>query len=124
MVELMTVREAGPNVERPEERSLRRPGRGSGRASGPSFRPSSVLPPPIGRPPTTPARSCVVSMPETRELRASVPVSAWRLTERGVAVVLVTGLMIMVAALTVVGLTAVKVTGAGYQPSVSASLPR
>ena len=39
----------------------------------------------------------------------------WQLTDRGVAVLLVVGLMIMVAALTVVGLTAVKVTGAGYQ---------
>ena len=48
----------------------------------------------------------------------------WRLTDRGVAVVLVVGLMIMVAALTVVGLTAMSVTGDGYQSMVSASLPR
>lgn len=48
----------------------------------------------------------------------------WRLTERGIAVVLVAGLMIMVAALTVVALTATKVTGEGYRATVSASLPR
>jgi hypothetical protein len=48
----------------------------------------------------------------------------WRLTDRGIAVVLVIGLMIMVAALAVVGLTAARVTGEGYQPAVSAGLPR
>ncbi len=49
-----------------------------------------------------------------------VPVASWRLTDRGVAVVLVVGLMIMVAALTVVGLTAVQVTGSDYRPGGSA----
>lgn len=38
--------------------------------------------------------------------------------------VLVIGVMIMVAALTVIGLTAVKVTGEGYRPAVSLALPR
>ena len=46
--------------------------------------------------------------------------ASWRLTDRGVAVVLVVGLMIMVAALTVVGLTAVQVTGSDYRPGGSA----
>ncbi|MDN5763075.1 MAG: hypothetical protein L0H41_12260 [Microlunatus sp.] len=57
------------------------------------------------------------------EARAGTSTSGWRLTDRGLAVVLVTGLMIMMAALTVVGLTAVKVTGEGYRASVSATLP-
>jgi hypothetical protein len=55
---------------------------------------------------------------------AAAPAAAWRLTDRGVAVVLVAGLMIMVAALTVIGLTALKVTGEGYRVTVSESLPR
>jgi hypothetical protein len=40
--------------------------------------------------------------------------SAWRLTERGIALVLVTGLLIVTAALTVIGLTALRVTGERY----------
>jgi hypothetical protein len=40
--------------------------------------------------------------------------SAWRLTDRGIALVLVTGLLIVTAALAVVGLTAVRVTGERY----------
>ena len=49
--------------------------------------------------------------------------AGWRLTDRGVAVVIVTGLMIMVAALTVIGLTALRVTSDGYQTTVSQTLP-
>ena len=40
--------------------------------------------------------------------------SSWRLTERGIAVVLVARLLIVTAALTVVGLTALRVTGERY----------
>nr|WP_294695114.1 hypothetical protein [uncultured Friedmanniella sp.] len=36
------------------------------------------------------------------------------MTERGIALVLVTGLLIVTAALTVVGLTALRVTGERY----------
>ena len=53
-----------------------------------------------------------------------MPEPTWQLTDRGVAVLLVAGLMIMVAALTVVGLTAITVTGEGYRATVSSSLPR
>jgi hypothetical protein len=60
--------------------------------------------------------------PQIEAPRATEP--AWQLTDRGVAVLLVAGLMIMVAALTVVGLTAVTVTGEGYRATVSSSLPR
>ena len=72
------------------------------------------------------AQACSLPSPQVSAAPVGTMSSAptWQLTDRGVAVVLVVGLMIMVAALTVVGLTAVKVTGAGYQGSVSASMPR
>ena len=47
----------------------------------------------------------------------AVPAGAWRLTDRGIAVVLVLAVMITVAAVTVIGLTAWQVTGADYQPA-------
>jgi Tfp pilus assembly protein PilX len=40
--------------------------------------------------------------------------SQWRLTDRGIALVLVTGLLIVTAALAVMGLTAARVTGERY----------
>ena len=58
------------------------------------------------------------------QIAATVSEPTWQLTDRGVAVLLVAGLMIMVAALTVVGLTAITVTGEGYRATVSSSLPR
>ena len=63
-------------------------------------------------------------LPQPQVAAATVSEPTWRLTDRGVAVLLVVGLMIMVAALTVVGLTAITVTGEGYRATVSASLPR
>lgn len=67
-------------------------------------------------------------MPEPQAVgRSSVRAAGeltWRLTDRGIAAVVVAGLMIMVAAMTVVGLTAAKVTGEGYQATVTTNLPR
>ena len=68
------------------------------------------------------AQSC--TMPQLHVSAPTVCAPTWRLTDRGVAVLLVAGLMIMVAALTVVGLTAITVTGEGYRATVSSSLPR
>jgi len=100
----------------------RRPGRGSGRAASPTLRPATFWPAPAGsRSPRTHGRSC--AMP-TSQLAATTSEPTWQLTDRGVAVLLVAGLMIMVAALTVVGLTAITVTGEGYRATVSSSLPR
>jgi hypothetical protein len=64
-----------------------------------------------------------VAAPQPRFARAEAA-PTWQLTDRGVVVVVVTGLMIMVAALAVVGLTALRVTGDSYRPTVTASLPR
>ena len=41
--------------------------------------------------------------------------TTWQLTDRGIAVVLVTILMIVIAAVAVIGLTALRVTGDSYQ---------
>lgn len=84
-----------------------RPARRDGRSTGPQTRPARPidLPRRLRR---ASAQSCAVSAP------TSVAASGWRLTERGIAVVLVAALMIVVAALTVVGLTALRVTGDGY----------
>lgn len=63
------------------------------------------------RPPAPPpARGCRVPS-------APGPVGpAWRLTDRGVAAVLVIAAMIMMAALAVIVPTAIRVTGVTYQP--------
>jgi hypothetical protein len=53
------------------------------------------------------AHACVA------EATAAAPV---RLTERGIAVILVTGLLLLVTAATVIGLTAFRVTSPDYPP--------
>lgn len=111
---------------RPRPARRKRPARGSGRTAAPILRPTSTCPPPtLSRRPVLPGRACTLPAPAAvgpAPVAESAP--SWRLTERGVAVVLVAGAMIMVAALTVVGLTALRVTSAGYQAQVSATLPR
>jgi hypothetical protein len=41
--------------------------------------------------------------------------AGWRLTDRGIAVILTAAVMISFAALTVIGLTALRVTSPSYQ---------
>ena len=94
--------------------AVQRPGTGSGRRVRPQAHPDRLLPAAFGGRGRTGPRAC------TPTGAAAVPAPRWRVTERGVAVVLVTGLMIMVAALTVVGLTALRVTGPDYRPAVGA----
>lgn len=128
MTQLTVVPEAYRDDVMPKPtRPLRRSpgGRGSGRASAPTLRPSHICPSPSARSSTVSSvRSCVVPVPvPAGAVSVGGSVTSWRLTERGVGVVLVIGLMIMVAALTVIALTAVTVTGEGYRPFVSAILP-
>jgi len=117
------------SLDRSDPRPVRRrrPARGSGRAAGPNLRPAAGCSSPVtGRAAVGRAQACSLPAPDVSRVSVTSMSSAatWRLTDRGVAVVLVLGLMIMVAALTVVGLTAVTVTSDGYQPTVSASMPR
>ncbi|HET9871254.1 MAG TPA: hypothetical protein VFP89_01495 [Propionibacteriaceae bacterium] len=96
----------------PARRGPARPGRGTGRQARPNARPATVVPPP-----QVSARSVRRSGGQVRS--CAVPVtSRWRLTDRGIATILVLGLMIVSAATVVVALTAVRVTGEGYQPPV------
>ena len=112
-----------PSPTRPMRR--RRAGRGSGRTAVPRLRPAEVSPAPgVARRPASQVRACVLPPPEVTTGPTAPAAAGWQLTDRGIAVVLVVGLMIMVAALTVVGLTAVTVTDEGYRATVSATLPR
>ena len=89
-----------------------RPRRRTGRGTGPEARPPRpLLAPSLTRSPSLRPRTCSVAAP------AAVPLSRpsqWRLTDRGIALVLVTGLLIVTAALAVMGLTAARVTGERY----------
>lgn len=129
-----------------------RSSRGSGRRVAPTLRPMTGCPGPGSVRPTaagwvgggqlvepgvrSASRSCRVAAPGVAQpvrslglasrpvkLRRVAVAANWRLTERGIAVVLVTGLMLMVAAATVIGLTAAKVTSSGYRTPVAAALP-
>lgn len=90
-------------------RPVRQTRPGPGRGIGPQARPQRPLAAPslrAARP--TQARSCVVAAPQP---------TTWRLTDRGIAAIMVVGLMIMVAAATVIGLTAFTVTSEDYRPA-------
>ena len=45
----------------------------------------------------------------------------WKLTDRGIAAIMVLAAVILIAALTVIGMTAVRVTGADYNARSQAS---
>lgn len=84
--------------------AVRRPTRRPGPTRGPVARPVRGRLGPTGRSTArAAARACRVAAVE--------PAGPSRLTDRGIAVVLVLGAMIVVAGLTMVGLTAWQVTG-------------
>ncbi|WP_375431969.1 hypothetical protein [uncultured Friedmanniella sp.] len=107
---------SGAPVAAPGRSTRPRPAHRDGRRTAPRARPTRPLDTPvITRAGTAAAQSCRTSAPQP-----VVRPAQWRLTERAIALVLVTGLVIVTAALAVVGLTAVRVTGDRYQgPSVS-----
>ena len=89
--------------------------RGTSRPDPPStgrgVRPQSR--PPAAFDPRVPGRG----LREVRACTAEVPhAAALRLTERGMAVIIVVALMLLVSAVVVIGLTAVRVTGPNYVP--------
>ena len=107
------VRVGRPGPAAPARTTPRRRGPGV----GPSARPRRLrfTAPAVTR--ATPGpRSCqaepVVAPPRT-----------WHLTERGLAVVLVVAAALVAASIAVVGLTALRVTGEGYQPAHAVSAP-
>jgi hypothetical protein len=89
-----------------------RPGRRTGRGARPLARPDQSLPLPRSLASGATARACQPAAPAQARVGAS---RRWQLTERGIAVVLVSLAMIATAALAVVSLTAMRVTSSGYQ---------
>jgi hypothetical protein len=83
-------------------------GRRSGRGLAPQSRPGRSVP--------APSLTRHTRRPSVQACTAEPVPASWRLTDRGVAVILATGLLILLAALVVVGLTAVRVTGSDYVP--------
>jgi hypothetical protein len=105
-----------PRPLRPRRPSRSRPAARSGRAVGPLARPVAFVPAPSLAPSFgSRARSCTVEAPTTTAVPRPTRVRT-RLTDRGVAVILVAGAMIVVAAVAVVGLTALRVTGDSAEP--------
>jgi hypothetical protein len=101
-----------------------RPGRGTGRQTRPQARPARpVAAPQLAVPQLTRASSpsgCRVERPSAGTATSAKATSAsagWRLTERGIALVLATGLAIAAAAVVVVTLTALRVTGDSFPSS-------
>lgn len=75
--------------------------------------PVSVSSAPVRRVPAAARRPGAILQPATTEVH-------WKLTDRGIAVVMLVAAMILVAALVVIGLTAVRVTDPGTgQPELS-----
>jgi hypothetical protein len=94
-----------PSPTRLRPPSVVRPARRRASDRGPLARPvrPAAIPPPLAN---GVVRACRVD-PATR------PSGPWRLTDRGIALVLILTAMIVMAAVTVIGLTAWRVTGPG-----------
>lgn len=104
------ARPAAPTRRRP-----RRPGPGV----GPVARPGAAVPAPSVAPVRlAPARAC---RPEPDEAPQVAATRQWRLTERGLAVVMVAAAVLLSAAVAVVTLTAFQVTGDGYRAGGSSA---
>lgn len=86
-----------------------RPGRGTGRGSAPQAQPGHVLDAPTLR------RRATGKVQACRPVPVEEKASSWRLTDRGIAAVLTVFFMIAFAGMTMVGLTALRVTSPSYQ---------
>lgn len=115
--------EAGAPAARPARsrqapsRQVRvRPAGRSGRGLAPRSRPAGPVAPPSLRSDEQPrVRACVGESAPAIELPVPAPART-RLTDRGIAVILVAGAMIVLAAVTVVALTAFRVTSDSSVP--------
>jgi hypothetical protein len=72
------------------------------------------------RPTSAQSRTVISRVSASAEPRSSgkATVADWRLTDRGIAVVMVIAAMILTAAIAVIGITAVRVTGPGADPGL------
>lgn len=102
-----------------------RPGWGAGSRTRPESRPAgSVAAPRLSLGPPLRATGCRVVTPVAPRIGLPVAAATYRLTERGIALVLATGLVIAAAALVVVSLTALRVTSDSYLPPGQVSQQR
>jgi hypothetical protein len=86
----------------------------TGRGLGPRSRPAGLSGPFVSGPGLRGVRACTAE--------AAAHAAPLRLTQRGTAVILVAALMLLVSAVVVIGLTAVRVTGPNYVPYGQSSL--
>ena len=70
---------------------------------------------PRSRPTTAQPRALINTVPATAQAKRSgdAATADWRLTDRGIAVIMVIAAMILIAGMTVIGITAVRVTSPG-----------
>jgi hypothetical protein len=60
-------------------------------------------------------------VPPNASAQATRAPGSWQLTDRGIAVAMAIAAMILAAAVVVIGITAVRVTGPGYDPGLQRS---
>lgn len=115
---------AGRSAGTTRARQLR-PGRGAGRGTRPVSRSVSGVPAPRLDRRSRPGSGTRACSPEFRPSSAPAKAVAaastgWRLTNRGIALVLITGALLAAAAITVITATAITVTSDGYHSQGSA----
>lgn len=111
----LTVSSFAPSTRREQKQrpNRNRPAQGAGRAVAPNVRARSGVAAPQLRPVGhTRVASCTVEAPQ------------WRLTDRGLALIMIVGLALAVAAMVAITTTAITVTSPDYQPASSVTNPR
>jgi hypothetical protein len=111
----IAIEEIAADRARPTLSPIAPAGRAGGRGLRPNTRPARAVPPPSLAAPARRAPQACVAEP-------ALSSASMRLTDRGIGAVMVVGLMIMVTALVVIGLTALRVTGPGYVPAGQSQL--
>jgi hypothetical protein len=78
---------------------------------------------PRSRPTSAQTRALINTVPATAHAKSSGngATADWRLTDRGIAVIMVIAAMILMAGMTVIGITAVRVTSPGGDPRLQES---
>lgn len=115
----------GRSAQTTRTRQLR-PGRGAGRSTRPVSRSVAGVPAPSLERQRPVSRACSPEFARTAAPAAVAGVvsTGWRLTNRGIAVVLITGALLAAAAITVITATAITVTSDGYHSHGSALAQR
>lgn len=121
MTALALAPELAPTTGAPQARTGTRTGTPGRRVprSRPVGKPGNCPAPELGRARTIGARSCAAG--GERAAGAGVE-PQWRLTERGIAVVLTLAVLLGVAAMVCVGVRAVQVTSPDHQPAAASGI--